>query len=358
MSDNFLPFPDCMVHLRSAADLDVTSTIKAHRFKLAQLPYFCAFFKNTEPDELIKERAPSEPNDGSLRCNYYGVYSLESPFTIGVVRFMIDRLYDQYDWTRLGDLDAGEVLQACNFYGADVKMYIRKILSDLLDSSVPVDSLRMYSFLKGLAKSDVSNTMKTNIVLRTINYLTESQKAKLTRAFGDDFVLPDNPFLVHSKAIDDVKVVVTGTAIRPLSYKRQGTVQWKDLVFESYYTTSLDMHDDLGFWITCKPEGEIFHTRDDDSEETIETGEIVVPTRQARLSLTVYDPIEGPTTFKPSNLRSYNYKDTKDEFTFPCKIKRTYRTYTRDRYGGADEFINRNLLAYQFIVEFIHESSE
>nr|UMO79791.1 BTB domain containing protein [Pandoravirus aubagnensis] len=103
---------DCMIRLRSASAPDDAPYIMAHRAVLSRAGYFASLFRHTKPDSIYQ-------GTGAGGWTFYAVYTIEAPFGVPVIQFLIDCLYASQALGRANAADpitdAIDVAGACYF---------------------------------------------------------------------------------------------------------------------------------------------------------------------------------------------------------------------------------------------------
>ncbi|CAH6420715.1 Hypothetical protein UVM_LOCUS222 [uncultured virus] len=318
-----------------------------HRERLAVFPYFRCLFSKTPPLRVHQD-------DGGVQL--WGCYPVRLPFAWSTLLLLVNSLYG--DPVNVQPSDAGELLAACTFLGMETErmgVHVRAILGCMMhfnddgEDDDRVDLAAVRQFLKSIHSVVIDATLETAIFNRMLGYLRQDDPL-LGHILAKRPDLKTTYWRSSMCVVGESELVLGGAAGVTHNVK----MRWQDLAFACGSTYSDGFGTDC--WIVGWPYGENLRMLSDAAG---------APRRRARVTLTVYDPVEGTTEL---NAKSHDRggepldDEAADEqrgiLRFPTRILgddwmqvRRAHYSARDRRRREDP----NLLAYQFRVTFLRD---
>lgn len=288
---------DCAIELRhrDSAQGGVTR-IEAHRAVLARATYFAALFKHADPTRVERENAKGE----RALC---AVYSIEAPFRVDSIVFLVECLYAPDHADGVGDCDDPvDVVKASLFAGMPayctdnlVKAVLARLCAAHGEKSRETGE-SLCALVRHLLCSDIDRDVRIATMERTLGLLPETDRDAIAVDHAD--LLPPTYYKPEA-AVGDPFTDEDGRRWRTLriAVDHSGPadaseITWQGLVFKATLHF-IDYEDPptLSVLVSCAPEGETLGAWPYGSP--VPDGTIDTEPRAVRIKARAYHPMRG-----------------------------------------------------------------
>jgi hypothetical protein len=318
-------YTDCILNCICS---DETKTIKSHRIVLATLEYFSALFRNTKLSHIIEDNL------------FYYVIDITVPIKSSTFDIIINQIYDRSDLQNKEIVDITDIINGLYFLGADMAIiykYFSQFIRQITDTPNYDDKFNMIKEFCDICS--LSKEIKRNFIARFFHYLNQEDAKSFRQEYQDIF--PKTYYHgISSNSGNEITI-----SNHAMTWKYSEYI-YNNLEFNSYMTrANYDSGDHTGFWITCKPFGEVIT-----GGVIQKQGIIDIEPIKAETILRIYDGIGIYEEIITAKTDRYDRNNT--TMIFPNKLI-DYKN-KRDRYGMIFEYTQfQNDAVYEFIITLL-----